>query len=298
MRRVAAASLAVLVLVALIAGCAEGLHGKPAVRPATRNRPVAVAGTYVLHRRLMSCTASGGCAANPMDIRIACASTCTVTRTNAGGFGLGPWTQPLALSAEDGTWRASGPERNASECHDRPAPTTAALVLKITEGAPVGRVWQARQFAGVYTATQGPTSCDHGGSLTGVYAVTTGPVTGNWLSNPAVREAELVAKVVWDITEVARSICGFVRCKYPPAVARVVPILDLVETLQAITPVYDLVGDVLSTENELTVARADHWSAQRQQRLTAELTDDYSKLRDMLFAPTSPLSLMMPPAAS
>jgi hypothetical protein len=140
--------------------------------------PTAISGSYTLYRRAQSCiNLSQGCAVTPMLIRITCeAQNCEIIRTNNTPGLLGAWTKPLPLTFDGTTWKAAGPEPNASSCHGQPVPgTSVTLTLQVVSGAVTNGAWKAQQLQGTYTVLGGPATCNNQTSSTGKYLVSTSP---------------------------------------------------------------------------------------------------------------------------
>lgn len=223
-----------------------------------------------------------------MAVRIACSGgACTVIRTNPGGLGLGPWTHPLPLAFADGAWRASGQERNASACHSGPAPTSVTLILRIM---PEG------QLSGIYTATQGATSCGPSGSISGVYVVATDPLR-KWRGNNAIGQAEQLAERIWQIIDTGSQICDVLHCKFiPPSAHNMVTFVDDLELIRWTATADQQAIVLFAARAAMDKAIANHSPDQTQ--LAQKAQADWIALRTTLAPPGSPLSLVWPPIAS
>jgi hypothetical protein len=139
-------------------------------------RSSAIAGTWVLYRKLENCsiTGSNGCQLDAADVTISCTGTaCTIIRTNASpGFTL--WDHPIPIAFSQGAWQASGTEQSAADCQSTPVPGTGvAFALKVTSGQVINGVWRAQGLEGTYSINNVTTACFPAG--TSVEDVSTTP---------------------------------------------------------------------------------------------------------------------------
>jgi hypothetical protein len=127
-------------------------------------RGSAIAGKWVLYRRLHSCSVTGssnhGCLLDRMDVTIACGGTaCTIIRTNAGA-GFEPWDHSIPIIFSQGAWQATGTEKWAANCDHAPVPGSGvAFTLKVTSAKVVNGVWRALSLAGSYMINNVATAC-------------------------------------------------------------------------------------------------------------------------------------------
>lgn len=223
------------------AGPSSTLSAPPTPAPAPTpvnpdSKPSTISGNYTLYRYQKSCgNYSNGCYANPMKIRIACnGGSCTVIRTNSAA-GYAPWSHTIPLTYDGTFWKASGSERNASECDGNPAPTSVRLELSIVSAQVANGIWKAQQLMGSYISIQGPTVCNNYSRSKGVQIVSTSNLSV-WPGAAALAKVEQIAALIWQVVDNGNTLCDIFKCKFvPPKVSKLISIVSKAQQIGDLT---------------------------------------------------------------
>lgn len=126
-------------------------------------RDVAIAGNYTLAVRWIKCIGfEEGCARNPrpMNIRI----DCNGNQCSASWLG-GGWSVPHLLIREGNTYRTSGEDNFASQCHGSDRLTTIAFEVAVTSAKIVNGAWVPGSLQGRYLISAPAVSGCNAGEL-------------------------------------------------------------------------------------------------------------------------------------